>query len=268
MLEVNRIYLNGLFEESYMWVVWAMPVYELQYVQPPALPSYCTERDVLYTPSISVIFPLLVKRAVPTMVVWLSLRTFCSKGSEISLVHIVLCLCLTRCQIERKTECKQAMALVFFIRMSGQAWEILTAGSPRRLHLTSLLLRYTLTKRVCHGLEENLNVARVYILGMCLQHIWAWGCIIFLIDVYWIEKDSKMEHIILKWTQPCFKALYKRRGFEIQTASFHPLKIDSDQMVFDIIISSLTYKPDLILCKWECDLRTTRTKNNFVFELN
>lgn len=65
------------------------------------------------------------------------------------------------------------MALVFLIRMSGQAWEILTAAPPLRLHLTSLLLRYTLTKRVCPGLEENLNVVRhrVYIPVMCLQHI-------------------------------------------------------------------------------------------------
>jgi len=40
----------------------------------------------------------LVERVVPAMVVWLILRTLCSRGSEISLDHIVLCLCLARCQ--------------------------------------------------------------------------------------------------------------------------------------------------------------------------
>lgn len=61
----------------------------------------------------------LVERVEPAMLVWLSLRTFCSRGSEISWDHIVLCLCLARCQNDRKADCKQA--LVFVIRMSGQA---------------------------------------------------------------------------------------------------------------------------------------------------
>ncbi len=40
----------------------------------------------------------LVERVVPAMDVWLRLRTLCSRGSELSLDHIVLCLCLARCQ--------------------------------------------------------------------------------------------------------------------------------------------------------------------------
>lgn len=144
---------SGPLEESCMClndcVACAICQYSYVCYSIPAL-QLCGQHDAMQTPSISVIFPLLFERVVPAMLVWMGLRTFCSKGSEISLVVIVLCLCLARCQNERKTDCKQAMALVFLIRMSGQAWEILTTAPPLRLHLTSL--------RVCRGLEGNLNV--------------------------------------------------------------------------------------------------------------
>lgn len=227
------------------WVVWAMPVYMCYNMSALQL---CSQHDVLYAPSASVIFPLLVERAVPAMVVWLGLRTFCSKGSEISLVHIVLCLCLARCQIERKTECKQAMALVFLIRMSGQAWEILTTAPPRRLHLTSLLLRYTLTKRVCRGLEENLNVARhwVYILVMCLQHTWAWRVYYFphWCVLNWKRQQNGIHNPKIYSTSFHFKALWL--GGEILKSKLivfihRKLTVTRSLMVFNVIMSSQTY---------------------------
>lgn len=127
------------------------------------------------------------------------------------------------------------MAFVFLIRMSGQAWEILTAAPSRRLHLTSLLPCYTLTKRVCCGLEENLNVARhwVYILLMCLQHVWAWRVYYFphWCVLNWKRQQNGIHNPNIYSTSFNFKALWLySRDFEIKTDSFHPLKIDSDQI--------------------------------------
>lgn len=89
----NEHELNGVFEEACAWTAEQCGLCLYAY----ASAAMCLSCGLHPWSSLS-----LVERVVPAMVVWLRLRTLCSRGSEISLDHIVLCLYLARCQKQQE----------------------------------------------------------------------------------------------------------------------------------------------------------------------
>lgn len=238
-LRWNDLYCVKCYRNNGHWIEWSswrilhvleqlcgvcyMPVFlsVLQHVHSPVLPSAWRNVNPIHFCDLSspgregciLVSLILWNRKFSNPSKQPSPGTFCSKGSEISLVVIVLCLCLARCQNERKTDCKQAMALVFLIRMSGQAWGILTAAPPLRLHLTLSAaalyinkesLPWTWREFKC-GQTQSLHTGNVF-----TTHMWAWRVYYFphWCELNWNRQPNEIHNPKMYSTSFHFKAVW------------------------------------------------------------